>query len=62
VSDFGYGCGFVTVDFGGTSFGPATKHHLSVYDGKLAIAGEGVVTGCHLNRHAGFHHAVSWGC
>ncbi|MCF7732536.1 MAG: hypothetical protein K9N23_12665 [Akkermansiaceae bacterium] len=42
VSDFGYGCGFVTVDFGGTPFGPATKHHLSLYDGKLAIAGEGV--------------------
>ena len=42
VSDFGYGCGFVTVDFGGTPFGPATKHHLSLYDGKLAITGEGV--------------------
>ena len=42
VSDFGYGCGFLTVDFGGPPFGPATKHHLSLYDGKLAIAGEGV--------------------
>lgn len=42
VSDFGYGCGFVTVDLGGTPFGPATQHHLSLYDGKLAIAGEGV--------------------
>ena len=42
VSDFGYGCGFVTVDFGGTPFGPATKHHLSIYDGKMDIAGEGV--------------------
>ena len=42
VSDFGYGCGYVTVDFGGTPFGPVTKHHLSLYDGKLAIAGEGV--------------------
>jgi len=42
VSDFGYGCGFVTVDFGGTPFGPATQHHLSLYDGKLAITGEGV--------------------
>ncbi|MEI6537014.1 MAG: hypothetical protein WCN98_16850, partial [Verrucomicrobiaceae bacterium] len=42
VSDFGNGCGYVTVDFGGTPFGPATKHHLSLYDGKLAIAGEGV--------------------
>ena len=42
VSDFGNGCGFVTVDFGGTPFGPTTKHHLSLYDGKLAIAGEGV--------------------
>ena len=42
VSDFGYGCGFVTVDMGGAPFSPATKHHLSLYDGTLAITGEGV--------------------
>ena len=42
VSDFGYGCGFVTVDVGGAPFSATTKHHLSLYDGKLTIAGNGV--------------------
>ena len=41
-SDFGCGCAFVTVDVGGNPFNAITTHHLSLYDGKLTISGEGV--------------------
>ena len=41
-SDFGCGCAFVTVDVGGDPFNATTTHHLSLYDGKLTVAGEGV--------------------
>jgi len=41
-SDFGGGCAFVTIDVGGNPFNAATTHHLSLYDGKLTIAGEGL--------------------
>jgi len=41
-SDFGCACAFVTIDVGGNPFTAATTHHLSLYDGKLTVAGEGV--------------------
>ena len=41
-SDFGCGCAFVTVDVGGNPFNAATTQHLSLYDGELTVAGEGV--------------------
>ena len=41
-SDFGCGCAFVTVDVGGSPFNATTTHHLSLYDGKLTVSGEGV--------------------
>jgi hypothetical protein len=43
-SDYGYGCGFVNVNFGGSPLTASTKQRLSVYDGKLAIQGNGVST------------------
>jgi hypothetical protein len=41
-NDNGYGCGFLTVDLGGNPFTSSTSQHLSLYDGKLVIAGNGV--------------------
>lgn len=41
-NDYGYGCGFVNVDLGGNPLTSSTKQHLSLYDGKLAIQGNGV--------------------
>jgi len=41
-NDYGYGCGFVNVDLGGNPLTSSTTQHLSLYDGKLAIHGEGV--------------------
>lgn len=43
-SDYGYGCGFVNVNFGGSPLTSSTKQLLSLYDGKLAIQGSGVST------------------
>lgn len=43
-SDYGYGCGFVNVSLGGNPLTASTKQSLSVYDGKLAIQGNGVST------------------
>ena len=41
-NDYGYGCGFVNVDLGGNPLTSSTSQHLSLYDGKLAIQGNGV--------------------
>jgi hypothetical protein len=41
-NDYGYGCGFVNVDLGGNPLISSTSQHLSLYDGKLAIKGNGV--------------------
>jgi hypothetical protein len=41
-SDYGYGCGFVNVNLGGNPITSSTTQHLSMYDGKLAIQGDGV--------------------
>ncbi len=41
-NDYGYGCGFVNVDLGGNPLASSTSQHLSLYDGKLAIQGDGV--------------------
>ncbi len=40
--DYGYGCGFVSIDLGGTPFEHGTSQHLHLYEGKLTIHGEGV--------------------
>lgn len=40
--DYGYGCGFVSIDLGGTPFERGTSQHLNLYEGKLTIHGEGV--------------------
>jgi hypothetical protein len=41
-NDYGYGCGFINVDLGGNPLTSSTSQHLSLYDGKLAIQGNGV--------------------
>lgn len=41
-NDYGYGCGFVNVDLGGQALSSSTSQHLSLYDGKLSIRGDGV--------------------
>ena len=41
-NDNGYGCGFLVVDLGGNPLTSSTSQHLSLYDGKLAIQGNGV--------------------
>jgi hypothetical protein len=41
-NDYGYGCGFVNVDLGGNPLTSSTSQHLSLYDGKLVIQGNGV--------------------
>jgi hypothetical protein len=41
-NDNGYGCGFLTVDLGGNPLTSSTSQHLSLYDGKLVIQGNGV--------------------
>jgi len=41
-NDNGYGCGFVNLDFGGNPLTPSTSQHLSLYNGKLTIQGNGV--------------------
>ena len=41
-NDYGYGCGFANVDLGGNPLTSSTSQHLSLYDGKLAIQGNGV--------------------
>jgi len=41
-NDNGYGCGFVNVDLGGNPLTPSTSQHLTLYDGKLVIQGNGV--------------------
>jgi hypothetical protein len=41
-NDNGYGCGFLIVDLGGNPLISSTSQHLSLYDGKLGIQGNGV--------------------
>ena len=41
-NDNGYGCGFLIVDMGGNPLTSSTSQQLSLYDGKLAIQGNGV--------------------
>ncbi len=41
-NDYGYGCGFLIVDLGGNPLTSSTSQHLSLYDGKLVIQGNGV--------------------
>ena len=41
-NDNGYGCGFLIVDLGGNPLTSSTSQHLSLYDGKLVIQGNGV--------------------
>ncbi len=41
-SDYGYGCGFMNVNLGSGALPSSTKQHLSLYDGRLAIQGNGV--------------------
>jgi hypothetical protein len=41
-NDYGYGCGFVNVDLGDNPLATSTNQHLTLYDGKLAIQGNGV--------------------
>lgn len=41
-NDNGYGCGFLNVDLGGHPLTSTTSQHLSLYDDKLVIHGEGV--------------------
>ena len=42
-NDNGYGCGFVNVDLGGNPLTSSTSQHLSLYNGQLAIQGDGVI-------------------
>lgn len=41
-NDNGYGCGSLVVDLGGNPLTTSTSQHLSLYDGKLVIQGNGV--------------------
>lgn len=41
-NDNGYSCGFLIVDLGGNPLTSSTSQHLSLYDGKLVIKGNGV--------------------
>ncbi len=41
-NDNGYGCGFLIVNLGGNPLTSSTSQHLSLYDGKLVIQGNGV--------------------
>lgn len=41
-NDYGYGCGFVNVNLGGSPLTSSTNQRLSLYDGKLSIQGNGV--------------------
>jgi hypothetical protein len=41
-NDYGYGCGFVNLNLGGSPLTSSTKQHLSLYDGRLAIQCNGV--------------------
>ena len=41
-NDNGYGCGNLNVDLGGNPLTSSTNQHLSLYDGKLVIQGDGV--------------------
>lgn len=41
-NDYGYGIAYLNVNLGVTPFSSTTSQHLSLYDGKLEIAGTGV--------------------